>query len=72
MARIHEGHSKDIPYINNYVTKTLRKHNEINISLGNVLIGNINTLVAHFKHYCAEKGRDSEFKTCLHYMAPSD
>lgn len=38
-----QGHSKDSPYVNNYVTK---KHNEINISLGNVLIGNINTLVS--------------------------
>lgn len=64
-----QGHSKDIPYVNNYVTKTLRKHNEINISLGNVLIENTNTLVAHFKHCCAEKGRDKEFKNRLHYIS---
>lgn len=64
-----QGHSKDFPYVNNYVTKTLRKHNEINISIGNVLIGNINIIVAHFKHCYVD---NSELKNCLHYMAPSD
>lgn len=32
-------------HVNNYVTKILRKHSEIKISLGNLVIGNINLLL---------------------------